>query len=81
MATDNGSTTSRPNELLENFFGADPDTPTPTRTGKKRPKSRRVLMSRDYVKRRAFRVLAAVADLDAPARRRVLEMAAKLSGA
>jgi hypothetical protein len=68
----------RANDLLEEVF-ADPDLTTPTNKGKKRRKTRVVKVSRDGVKRRAFRVLAVIADMDQPARKRILTMAAKLS--
>jgi hypothetical protein len=69
----------RPNELLEDVFADSPNRPTPGNLGKKRRKTRVVKLTRDSIKRRAFRVLAVVSDLDQPARKRVLTMAAKLS--
>lgn len=64
---------TRDNELLDEFMSLE-QSPT-----KKRRKRRTIKIKRDAIKRRAFRVLAVIADLDEPIRRRVLRMAEDLS--
>lgn len=66
--------TDRINTDLDDFMAETADT-----APRKRRKPRRTKMARDAVKRRAFRVLAILADLDASQRERVLRMASKLS--
>jgi hypothetical protein len=65
----------RDNDALDEFMTATEDT-APRKRRKVRPR-----LKRDYVKRRAFRVLAQLADLDQPQRAHVLKMAATLSAA
>lgn len=66
----------RDSDALDEFMAATEDT-----APRKRRKARRPKLKRDYVKRRAFRVLAQLADLDQPQRGQVLKLAAELSGA
>ena len=62
----------RDNPALDEFMAN-----VPTTTTKRRRKSCR--LKRDAAKRRAFKLLALLADLDAPQRAQVLKVASKLS--
>jgi hypothetical protein len=66
----------RDNEALDEFMADTADANTPR---KRRRKAAR--LKRDQARRRAFRVLALLADLDAPQRAQVLKVATKLSTA
>jgi hypothetical protein len=66
----------RENDSLDEFMAATEDT-----APRKRRKARRPKLKRDCVKRRAFRVLAWLADLDQSQRGQVLKLAAELSAA
>lgn len=66
----------RDNPELDQFMN---DTASPPPIPKRKGKRKAVRLKRDAARRRAFRVLAMLADLDAPQRAQVLRIAAKLS--
>lgn len=71
-------TVERTNDALDEFMQErrHPDRPRRRRKGKAQPR-----LKRDGQKRRAFRVLALLADLDRPNRTAVLKVAQELSDA
>lgn len=72
----------RDNDDLDEAFGVASFTRDIEKVKRKKTRKKRVQkFSKDFVRRMAFRVLAQLSKLDAPARRRVLDQAIKINEA